>query len=105
MARVNEPYTPIKPAAKTVGPIRQWLADKIRPKDEPPAAAQSAPPVSAEKPAAGKPHINWAKLAAQMEASGAGSGVDRGGQVLNPSSGQRSTQSWLSGMFPRGPGI
>lgn len=88
--RVDEKYT----SAKAPG-IRQWLADKIRPKDEAPPAA----PAVTTKPA-GKKSPSWGAILRGLEHEAA-AGVDRDGQVLHPSESQRSTAAWLSGISPR----
>lgn len=64
-------------------------------------ASESAPVVAVVEKLAKKPSINMAALLRAVQ-QGAPCGVDRDGQVLNPSGDQRGTAGWLGSMFPRG---
>jgi len=60
-------------------------------------ASESAPTV----PVVTKPAKKSSVIPQWMRAVAQGRRVDRDGQVLRPSDGQRSTASWLSSISPR----
>lgn len=94
--RLKDEYTPIKSAA----PIREWIADKIRPKDAPAATAPAVAATPEEKPAKKKFGSNMGAWSRAVT-GGMTSGVDRDGQILRPSADQRGVAGWLSGISPR----
>jgi hypothetical protein len=102
MSRIDEKYTPSTKAAevitaKTPLAVPDALAGLM---------AAMAVPVTSSTPAKPAPKkLYWGPLSRAHAGGSAGGGVDRDGQVLNPSAEQRSMASALGARFPRGPGV